>query len=669
MPRQILLTSALPYANGPLHLGHMVEAVQADIWARFQRLRGHICHYICADDAHGTPIMLRAQQAGLTPETLIAQIHAQHQEDFAGFQIAFAHYHITHSPENQQWVNTIYQRLQATGAITRRTIAQAYDPVRAMFLPDRFIKGTCPRCDAPDQYGDGCEQCGATYSPTDLKNPVSVLSGATPVQRASEHLFFQLPHYQEFLHAWLRQPGHVQAEVRHKLDEWFAQGLADWDISRDAPYFGFTIPGETDKYFYVWLDAPIGYIGSSQALCQKRGEAIERYWAPDSPVELHHIIGKDIMYFHALFWPALLHGAELRLPDSVHAHGFLTINRQKMSKSRGTFILARDYLASLNPAYLRYYFAAKLGPALDDLDLNAEDFVQRVNADLIGKFVNIASRCSSFITRHFENRLADALPASPLFADSCALAETIAAHYEGHAYAQALRHIMALADLTNQYVDAEKPWLLAKQPEQRTHLHQVCTLGLNLFRQLCIYLQPVLPGLVAQVEAFLQIPPLRWADLTQPLLGHVIAPYQPLLQRVDAAQVAAVFQPPAPPPVAPVAPSLEPVAPAISYEDFARIDLRIARIIQAEALPEAEKLLKLTLDVGEAQPRTVFAGLKSAYTAEQLTGRLTVVVANLAPRKMRFGVSEGMVLAAGPGGQALWLLQPDSGAQPGMRVK
>ncbi len=541
--RNILITSALPYANGPLHLGHIVETVQADIWARFQRLRGHVCHYVCADDAHGTPIMLRARQDNISPETLIAQSHQAHQRDFAGFQVQFDAYHSTHSAENRLWVETLYQRLQAAGLISRKTISQAYDPVQQMFLPDRFIKGQCPRCGAVDQYGDNCESCGATYSPTELKNPVSALSGATPVQRESEHLFFRLPLCAEFLQAWLQQ-GHVQAEVSNKLAEWFSQGLVDWDISRDAPYFGFAIPGEAAKYFYVWLDAPVGYIASTQALCAQLGSDINTYWGADSPVELHHFIGKDIIYFHALFWPALLQTAQLRLPNTIHAHGFLTVNKQKMSKSRGTFILAQDYLAQLDPSHLRYYFATKLGAGLDDLDFNGEDFVQRVNADLVGKFVNIASRCSSFISRQFAGQLAASLPDLALYTQCAAQADLIADCYERREYAAAMRAIMAVADLANQYIDTVKPWQLAKQADQTDYLQQVCTLGLNLFRLLCVYLKPVLPTLVAQAEQFFQIPALTWADAANPLLAHPTAPYQPLLQRLTLAQMHALFAAP-----------------------------------------------------------------------------------------------------------------------------
>jgi len=684
--RKILVTSALPYANGPIHIGHLVEYIQTDIWVRFQKMRGHDCIYVCADDAHGTPIMLRAQQEGIAPEALIERIGAEHRADFAAFGVAFDNYHSTHSDENRACAELIYTRLRDAGHIARRTISQAFDPVKAMFLPDRFIKGTCPRCGAEDQYGDSCEACGATYSPNDLINPVSALSGATPVQRESEHFFFQLGHFQAMLRTWIgaaAQDGRphpaIQPAIASKLDEWFDAGLQDWDISRDAPYFGFEIPDQPGKYFYVWLDAPIGYMGSFRHLCDRRPELdFASYWERDAAAaagtELYHFIGKDIAYFHTLFWPAMLEGAGFRLPDAVFCHGFLTVNGLKMSKSRGTFIMARSYLDHLDPAWLRYYFATKLGSGIDDLDLNLDDFVQRVNADLVGKVVNIASRCAGFITKRFDGRLGDTLDQPGLFADFVAAGDAIAAAYEGREYGRAMREIMALADRANQYIDDQKPWLMAKADGREGELQAVCSLGLNLYRVLVAYLKPVLPTLAEQSEAFLACPALTWDNRGRALLDHVIEPFQALMQRVDPKQTAALLEASRaslaatpsqePPAVSP----MEPIAETIDYDTFARVDLRIARITAAEHVEGADKLLKLTLDLG-GETRTVFAGIKAAYDPEQLVGRLTPMVANLAPRKMRFGVSEGMVLAAGPGGEEIWLLTPDEGAEVGMKVK
>jgi methionyl-tRNA synthetase len=671
--RRILVTSALPYANGPIHIGHLVEYIQTDIWVRFQKLRGHECYYLCADDAHGTPIMLRAEQDGVAPEQLIERVWREHQADFADFLIEFDNYHSTHSPENRHYAELIYRRLDEAGHISRRIITQAFDPEKQMFLPDRFIKGECPRCGAPDQYGDSCEICGATYAPTDLKNPRSVISGTTPITKESLHFFFKLADFEAMLKNWIGS-GSIQAQMANKLDEWFTAGLQEWDISRDAPYWGFEIPDAPGKYFYVWLDAPIGYMASFQNHCDRVGLRFDDFWSPDSTAEVHHFIGKDIAYFHILFWPAELAGAGFRKPTAVHCHGFLTVDGQKMSKSRGTFIKARTYLDHLPPEYLRYYFASKLSDGIDDLDLNFEDFTQRVNSDLVGKLVNIASRCAGFITRRFAGRLAERLAEPALYAEFVAAGDAIARAYEGREFSRAMREIMALADRANQYIDERKPWALAKQPDSESEVQAVCGMGLNLFRVLMIYLKPVLPGLAARVEQFLQIPPLRWNDLSAPLLDHDIAEFKPLMQRVDLARIAAMVeasreQDPAAggeaPPPGPLA--AEPIAPTITIEDFAKVDLRVARIVRAEAVAGADKLLRLELDLG-GETRQVFAGIKAAYAAEDLPGRSTVMVANLAPRKMRFGVSEGMVLAAGDAG-GIYLLSPDDGAEPGMRVK
>ncbi len=664
--RAILVTSALPYANGPLHLGHMVEYVQTDIWVRFQKLRGHRCIYVCAADAHGTPIMLRARELGMDPEDLVTRVSAEHQSDFAEFQVEFDNYHSTHSSENRDFARLIFTRLRDAGHIVNRTITQSYDPEQKMFLPDRYVRGECPRCNTPDQYGDSCEACGATYAPGDLKNPRSAISGSTPVQKETEHYFFKLGDFSAMLEQWIDE-GHLHSSVAGKLREWFADGLQDWDISRDAPYFGFRIPGEQDKYFYVWLDAPMGYMASFKNLCDRTaGLDFNDFWSPDSTAELYHFIGKDIIYFHCLFWPAVLEGSGFRKPSSVWAHGFLTVNGQKMSKSRGTFIKARTYLDHLRPEYLRYYYAAKLGPGIDDIDLNLEDFGQRVNADLVGKLVNIASRCAGFISRQHGGRLAAKLPDPELFASFCSAADEIAECYEGRDYARAMRRIMALADTANQYIAEQAPWKLAKQEGQQSAVQGICTQGLNLFRCLVIYLQPVLPKLAADVDAFLQTPATCWNDAGQALLDHEIADYVPLLKRLEKSDIDKV-----------VAASKEDLedkamqesddAKWIDIDQFKQIELRVARIKKAEAVEGADKLLKLSLDLGDSE-RTVFAGIKSAYTPAQLEGKLTVVVSNLKPRQMRFGMSEGMVLAAGPGGKDIFLLSPDAGAQPGMLV-
>ncbi|QWF70250.1 methionine--tRNA ligase [Methylomonas paludis] len=678
--RKILVTSALPYANGPIHLGHLVEYIQTDIWVRFQKMRGHECYYVCADDTHGTPIMLRADREGISPEQLIAEVELQHRADFADFGVAFDHYHSTHSPENKILSSEIYRRLRDGGHISSRSITQAYDPVKNMFLPDRFIKGDCPKCGATDQYGDNCEACGATYAPLDLKNAVSALSGEKPIEKDSEHYFFNLGHFAEMLGAWTTA-GHLQAEVSNKMAEWLENGLQDWDISRDAPYFGFEIPDAPGKYFYVWLDAPIGYMASFKALCDRQNLDFDAYWQKDSQTELYHFIGKDIIYFHALFWPAMLYGAGLRTPSAIYAHGFLTVNGEKMSKSRGTFIKARTYLEHLHPEYLRYYFAAKLSAGVDDIDLSFDDFTLRVNADLVGKVVNIASRCSGFINKRFEGLLAAELAEPELFQNFIAANTSIAELYENREFGKAMREIMALADKANQYIDEKKPWLIAKEEGRDAELSAVSSMGLNLFRLLVVYLQPVLPGLAANAAAFLNIEPKQsWPSQAQPLLNHKINSFTPLMTRIEADKIAAIIEASKEDlsVTAPVSKTsqadstnqvdIEPIAASIELDDFSKVDLRIARIIEAQAVEGAEKLLQLTVDLGN-ETRTIFAGIKTAYSPAQLEGKLTIVVANLKPRKMRFGVSEGMVLAAGPGGKDLWVLSPDQGAQPGMRVK
>ncbi len=670
--RNILVTSALPYANGPIHLGHLVEYIQTDIWARFQRLRGHTCIYVCADDAHGTPIMLKAQQEGITPEALIERVGAEHRRDFADFLVEFDNYHTTHSPENRELSSLIYERLRDAGYISRRTISQAFDPVREMFLPDRFIKGECPRCGSPDQYGDSCEVCGATYTPADLKNAVSALSGVKPVLRESEHYFFRLGEFAAWLRDWLGSGAHVQKSMHNKLEEWFAEGLQDWDISRDAPYFGFEIPDAPGKYFYVWLDAPIGYMASFKALCARRPDLdFDAWWRPDSDTEVYHFIGKDIVYFHALFWPAMLKGAGFRVPSGIFAHGFLTVNGQKMSKSRGTFIKARTWLEHLPAETLRYYFAGKLSGAVEDLDLNLDDFVHRINADLVGKYVNIASRCAGFIGKRFDGRLGGELDDASQVAQFADAREDIAALYEARNFAQAVRRIMTLADQANQYVNERQPWIIAKDPARTAELQAVCTTALNLFRALTIYLKPILPATAARAERFLAVEPLTWSDLDRPLLNHSIQPYKALLTRVERTTVDAMLQASKEDMAAakPAAAAATTDENTITIDDFAKVDLRVARIEHAERVEGADKLLRLQVDIGNGEQRQLFAGIKAAYEPQSLEGRLVVVVANLAPRKMRFGVSQGMVVAAGPGGRDVFLLSPDSGAEPGMRVK
>ena len=672
--RRILVTSALPYANGPIHIGHLVEYIQTDIWVRFQKMRGHECWYVCADDAHGTPIMLRAQQEGVTPEALIDGVWKSHRADFAGFHIGFDNYHSTHSPENRAISELIYERLRDAGHTVSRAIRQAYDPVKEMFLPDRFIRGKCPRCGAADQYGDSCEQCGATYAPTDLVDPVSALSGATPVQRESEHVFFRLAHFEPVLRQWLAN-NDLQAGVVNKLQEWFEAGLQDWDISRDAPYFGFEIPGLPGKYFYVWLDAPIGYFASFRNFCDRSGIDFDEFVRPDSTAEMYHFIGKDIMYFHTLFWPAMLHGANFRLPSNVFVHGFLTVDGQKMSKSRGTFITARNYLDHLNPECLRYYFAAKLGPAIDDIDLNLEDFAARVNADLVGKVVNIASRCAAFVTREFDGQLSAEDDDPALLSGLRAAAGAIADCYEQRDFARAMREVMLLADRVNQYIDRRKPWVIAKDPAARDELGRVCATGLRAFRLLMVYLKPVVPALAAGAEEFLRCGELDWGSLATDLPGQRIEPFRPLLGRIEKAKLEAMVeaskQATATAATASAAPVVEQAPehlPEIGIDEFSRIELRVARVAAAAHVEGADKLVQLELDLG-GERRNVFAGIKAAYAPEALVGRLVVMVANLAPRKMRFGVSQGMVLAASGSDSGIFLLNADSGAEPGMRVK
>jgi len=683
--RTLLVTSALPYANGAPHLGHMVEYVQTDIWVRFQRLRGHDCLYVCASDTHGTPIMLKARQEGVAPESLIERYGAEQRRDFADFDISFDNFYTTHSPENREVTEEIYRRLVEGGHIRRETIRQAYDAQAQMFLPDRYVRGTCPRCGAPDQYGDSCEVCGATYTPADLVSPVSVVSGTTPEQRDSEHLFFRLGDFEPMLREWTGS-GRLQPAVTAKLDEWFGAGLRDWDISRDAPYFGFEIPGETGKYFYVWLDAPIGYLGSFLNYCRREGRDFDHYWKPGSDAEVYHFIGKDIVYFHTLFWPAVLHGAGYRPPTAVFAHGFLTVNGLKMSKSRGTLIAARAWLDHLPAEYLRYFYASRLGPGVEDLDLNLDEFVGKVNSDIVGKLVNIASRCAGFITRGSGGRLATALPEPGLQAEFVAAADAIAEAYEARDLARVVRDVMQLADRANHYIDQRKPWLAARDPGRAAEVQAVCTQGLNLFRLLVLYLKPVVPRLAAAAERFLGLPDQAWDDASRPLLGTSIGAYEPLATRVDPAATKALLVASAESlkatgiPTAAAAPAgaagadagaatAAPPAAPISIDDFARIDLRVARIVSADLVEGADKLLRLVVELGEADRRTVFAGIRQAYDPADLVGRLTVVVANLAPRKMRFGTSEGMVLAAGPGGADIFLLAPDAGAEPGMKVK
>jgi methionyl-tRNA synthetase len=680
--RKILVTSALPYANGSIHLGHLVEYIQTDIWVRFQKMRGHECTYVCADDAHGTAIMLKAEQNGITPEAQIANIKAEHEKDFADFMIEFDNFHSTHSEENKELSELIYTRLVENGHIASRSITQAYDPEKEIFLADRYIKGTCPKCKAEDQYGDNCEACGATYSPTDLINPTSAISGATPIEKESEHFFFKLPEFTEFLKDWTRA-GHLQTEMANKLSEWLDSGLQEWDISRDAPYFGFEIPNQAGKYFYVWLDAPIGYIASFKNLCEKTGKDWEDYWLDDGKghptlnngTELYHFIGKDIVNFHALFWPAMLHSAKFRTPTAVNVHGFLTVNGKKMSKSRGTFINARSYLDHLKPEYLRYYFAAKLTNGVDDLDLNLDDFIQRVNSDLVGKVVNIASRTAKFIQKS-GGALSGNIENADLWQTFVDANSTIAILYEEREYAKAMREIMALADAANEYIAAKAPWALAKQEGKEQEVLDVCTLGINMFRVIVTYLKPILPELSKNAELFLNSE-LTWESATIFMGEHTINKFKPLLTRVEKDQVDAMVddskealaEANAKTSIVELGSDsdIEAIADEIDFNAFAKVDLRVAKIIKAEHVKGADKLLQLTLDLG-GETRNVFSGIKSAYQPSDLEGKLTIMVANLAPRKMKFGISEGMVLAAGPGGNEIYLLEPHNGATPGMRV-
>jgi methionyl-tRNA synthetase len=673
MPKQkrtMLVTSALPYANGSIHLGHLVEYIQTDIWVRFQKMLGHDCTYVCADDAHGTPIMLRAQQEGIEPEQLIERMNAEHQADFSAFHIAFDNYYSTHSDENREFAEQIYTRLREGGHIDRRTISQYYDPEKEMFLPDRFIKGTCPKCGAEDQYGDNCEVCGATYDAGELKNPRSVISGATPVEKESEHYFFKLSDFTNMLHGYLQKA--TQPEVANKMNEWLEAGLQDWDISRDAPYFGFRIPDTADKFFYVWLDAPMGYMASFKDYCNKGNLNFDDWWGKDSSAELYHFIGKDILRFHTLFWPAVLEGSGYRRPTRVFAHGFLTVNGQKMSKARGTFINARTYLDHLDPEYLRYYYAAKLSSGIDDMDLNLDDFVARVNSDLVGKYVNIASRTANFIVKHFDGELLSAKDYGTHETEGGG--KLVAEAFEQREYSRAVREIMRMADTTNQFFDENEPWKLAKDPDQKDKLHKVCSRILHAFYVLSIFLTPILPAMTGRVarELFGMQRDFIWDDLDS--FPGRINKFKHLAKRIEADAVTAMLDAskesltvtetePASGPLAD-----EPVADIIAYDDFAKVDLRVVKIVKAEAVEKADKLLQLTLDLG-GETRNVFAGIKSAYAPQDLEGKLTIMVANLAPRKMRFGISEGMVLAAGPGGKDLFILEPHQGAQPGMKVK
>ena len=688
MTRKILVTSALPYANGSIHLGHMVEHIQTDIWVRFQKLRGHDCRYCCADDTHGTPVMLAAQKLGVQPEDMIARVREEHLADFTGFLIGYDNYYSTHSPENKEFSEKIYLALKANGKIESRTIEQLFDPEKQMFLPDRFVKGECPKCHAADQYGDNCEVCGTTYSPTELIKPYSAVSGATPVLKESEHFFFKLGECADYLKQWTsgsttlsdgRVQPHLQPEALNKMNEWLGKdgetALSDWDISRDAPYFGFEIPGAPGKYFYVWLDAPVGYMASFKNLCSRIGIEFDDYFRADSDTEMYHFIGKDILYFHALFWPAMLHFSGHRAPTGVFAHGFLTVDGQKMSKSRGTFITAKSYLEQkLNPEWMRYYIAAKLNSKIEDIDLNLQDFISRVNSDLVGKYVNIAARASGFIAKRFEGRLKD-VSGSALLKKLAAESETIAAAYEEREYARALRDIMALADAVNEYTDANKPWELAKQAGQEARLHEVCSELINAFSVLSVYLAPVLPRVAEQAAAFLNLPALSWDMAAQTLpAGHAINQYKHLMQRVEQTQVDNLIEANKQSIQAAAAPAeaesrYEKVAEQASFDDFMKIDMRVAKVINCEAVEGSTKLLKFDLDFG-FEKRVIFSGIAASYpNPGELNGRMVIAVANFAPRKMaKFGVSEGMILSAATHDGKLKLLDVDAGAQPGDKV-
>ena len=686
--RKILVTNALPFANGPIHLGHLLGYIQADIWVRFQRMAGNKVSYVCADDTHGTAIMLSAEREGISPEQLIARVNQEHARDFAGFHVDFDIYYTTHSDENREQAELIYQRLKDADKIAQRSITQLYDPEKEMFLADRFIKGDCPKCGAPDQYGDNCESCASTYDATDLKNPYSTISGATPVKKESTHFFFKLPEFSDMLKEWTRS-GVLAPQVANKLAEWLDAGLQEWDISRDAPYFGFEIPGETGKYFYVWLDAPIGYMASFKKLCESREDLeFDDYWSNDADSELYHFIGKDIINFHALFWPAMLETANFKKPDLISVNGFLTVNGQKMSKSRGTFIMAQTYLEHLNPEYLRYYFAAKLSSTPEDLDLNLEDFAQRVNSDVVGKVVNIASRCAGFINKNFAGNLGTTLAVPELIAEFQKAGDEIAALFEARDFSKAIRLIMSLADKANQYIAEQQPWVIAKENPQAEEVQIICATGLNLFRILLIYLKPVLPVIAAKGEAFLQIKPLAWDDAQSLLTNHEIGRFEPLMTRIELSKVQDMVQASKESLVAEektensseaavntdagTALAKDPISAEIEFPDFAKVDLRIVKVLHAEHVEGADKLLKLTLSLGlnaagEEQTRTVFSGIKAAYDPEKLIGMHTVMVANLKPRQMKFGLSEGMILASGEA-HKVFLLEPHEGAEPGTRV-
>lgn len=683
MTRKILVTSALPYANGSIHLGHMVEHIQTDVWVRFQKLRGHECHYCCADDTHGTPVMLAAQKQGIAPEDMIAKVREEHLADFTGFFIGYDNYYSTHSPENKQFSQDIYRALKANGKIESRVIEQLFDPEKQMFLPDRFVKGECPKCHAQDQYGDNCEVCGTTYSPTELINPYSAVSGAKPELRESEHFFFKLGECADFLKAWTSGNNphdgkpHLQPEALNKMKEWLGEGeettLSDWDISRDAPYFGFEIPDAPGKYFYVWLDAPVGYMASFKNLCDRIGIDFDEYFKADSQTEMYHFIGKDILYFHALFWPAMLHFSGHRAPTGVYAHGFLTVDGQKMSKSRGTFITAKSYLEQgLNPEWMRYYIAAKLNSKIEDIDLNLQDFISRVNSDLVGKYVNIAARASGFIAKRFEGRLKD-VSGSALLAKLAAESDTIAEQYENREYARALRDIMALADAVNEYVDANKPWELAKQEGQDERLHEVCSELINAFTMLTAYLAPVLPQTAANAARFLNLDAITWANTRETLGEHAINKYEHLMQRVEQKQVDDLIEANKQSIAAAAAPveesKYEKVAEQASFDDFMKIDMRVAKVLNCEAVEGSTKLLKFDLDFG-FEKRIIFSGIAASYpNPAELNGRMVIAVANFAPRKMaKFGVSEGMILSAATAEGKLKLLDVDAGAQPGDKV-
>ena len=665
--RNILVTSALPYANGPIHIGHLVEYIQCDIWVRFQKMCGNQCIFVCADDAHGTPIMLKAEQEGVRPEDLISVVSEEHQRDFLKFGVSFDNYHSTHSEENRQISCEIYTKLVAGGYVSRKTIEQAYDPSKKMFLPDRFVKGSCPKCGEPDQYGDSCENCGATYSPTDLIDPISALSGEPPEVRTSEHIFFELGQFENVLKDWLKQTD-LHPGVVKKLNDWFESGLQNWDISRDEPYFGFEIPGEKGKYFYVWLDAPVGYLASFKNFCDRSDVDFNTFLNKESDTEFYHFIGKDIMYFHTLFWPAMLEGAGYRLPTNVFVHGFLTVNGQKMSKSRGSFVKASTYLSHLEPAYLRYYFAAKLGPAIEDIDLNWEDFEARINSDLVGKFVNIGSRCSGFIEKRFDGILSDKVDSPDLLKTFELASEKIRDLYESREFAKAMREIMLLADLANRYINDEKPWVVAKDPNGDERLHQVVTMGLVLFRIIAIYLKPVIPSIVSEIEKFFNEAPFCWNSTTLSLANRRVNRFIALIRRVESGNIKAMVEEVKNEEDQPTPSESNSPEGIVSIEDFSKVELRVGLVEEASHVDGADKLLKLHVDLGD-EKRQIFAGIKQAYSPESLVGKLVVVVANLAPRKMRFGVSEGMVLAAGAGGNDVFLVEPSEGAEPGMLIK